>query len=231
LTDHEAFGKHPTWNAEYAFTINDDWTLNAGLGRAFRAPDATDRFGFGGNPGLRPELADEAQFRLQYSPGSGHKVDLEFYMNDIDDLIEFDLQTFELKNIAAAEIRGAQLGYEYRGDNFLFRAEFVKQRANNAVTGERLLRRAEESATLSYTQDVGAHRIGLSLCASGDREDFGGVRLPGYVLADLVAQFNLSNAWTLHARIENMFDTEYQTAADFRMQERGGFVELKYRWN
>ena len=31
LTDHEAFGKHTTWNAEYAFDINNSWTLNAGL--------------------------------------------------------------------------------------------------------------------------------------------------------------------------------------------------------
>ena len=106
----------------------------------------------------------------------------------------------------------------------------VKQRTDNAVTGERLLRRAEETATLSYTQDIGAHRFGASLFASGEREDFGGVELPGYVLANLTAQFNLSNVWALHARIENLLDTEYETAAGFRMQERGAFVELKYRW-
>jgi vitamin B12 transporter len=231
LTDHETFGKHTTWNAEYAFTINDAWALNVGLGHAFRAPDATDRFGFGGSPDLQPELADEAQIGVRYSSDSGHSVDLELYSNNIVDLIEFDLQIFELRNIAEAEIRGAQLGYEYRGDNYVIRADIVKQRADNAITGERLLRRAEESATLSYTQDVGAHRIGVSLFASGDREDFGGIKLSGYVLANLTAQFSLNNAWALHARIENLLDAEYQTAADFRMQERGGFVELKYRWD
>jgi len=93
------------------------------------------------------------------------------------------------------------------------------------------LRRAEESASLSYTQNVGDHRVGLSLFASGDREDFGGVKLPGYVLANLSAQIRLNNAWVLHARVENLLDTEYQTAENFRMQERGGFIELKYRWD
>ena len=44
LTDHDTFGEHVTWNAEYAFALNEQWTLNAGLGHAFRAPDATDRF-------------------------------------------------------------------------------------------------------------------------------------------------------------------------------------------
>ena len=230
-TDHETFDDHVTWNAEYAFEINESWSFTAGIGHAFRAPDATDRYGFGGRPDLRPELADEAQLGLRFVPGNGHRFDLELYRNDIEDLIEFDLETFQLDNIAAAEIRGAQLGYEYRGERFFFRAEAVRQRADNAATGERLLRRAEETATVSYTQDVGAHRFGVSLFASGKREDFGGIELPGYVLANLMAQLNLGDAWALHVRVENLLDTDYETAAGFRMQERGGFVELKYRWN
>ena len=231
LTNHEAFGNQTTWNAEYAFELNDNWTINAGLGHAFRAPDATDRFGFGGNPDLDPELADEAQLGLRYAPGSRHSINIEFYRTDIEDLIEFDLQIFELRNIANAEIRGAQVGYEYRGDRFVVHAEIVKQSADDAVTGNRLLRRAEETASLSYTQDIGAHRIGLAFIASGDREDFGGVTLDGYFLANLTAQFSLGQSWALHARIDNLLDTEYQTAENFRMQERGGFIELKYRWN
>jgi vitamin B12 transporter len=231
LTDHETFGRHTTWNAEYAFELNDNWTLNAGLGHAFRAPDATDRFGFGGNPDLDPEQADEAQFGVRYAPGTGHSVNVEFYANDIDDLIEFDFQTFTLQNIAKAEIRGAQLGYEFRGDRFVVHAAITKQSAEDGTTGERLLRRAEETASLSYTQDIGVHRLGLSLLASGDREDFGGVKLDGYMLANLTAQFALGDAWAIHARVENLLDTKYQTAADYRMQERSGFVELKFRWN
>lgn len=230
LTDHDTFGNHTTWNAEYAFEINGDWRLNAGLGHAFRAPDATDRFGFGGNPDLDPEIADEAQLGLRYAPHSSHRFDLEVYGYDIDDLIEFNLQTFELENIDKAEIRGAQLGYEYHGDGYHLRVEFVKQKANNATTDARLLRRAEESASLSYTQDLGQHRLGLAVLASGDREDFGGVRLDGYVVANLTGQFRLSDAWSLNARIENLLDTAYQTAENFRMQERSGFVELKYHW-
>ena len=231
LTDHETFGRHTTWNAEYAFELNDNWTLNAGLGHAFRAPDATDRFGFGGNPDLDPEQADEAQFGVRYAPGTGHSVNVEFYANDIDDLIEFDFQTFTLQNVAKAEIRGAQLGYEFRGDRFVVHAAITKQSAEDGTTGERLLRRAEETASLSYTQDIGVHRLGLSLLASGDREDFGGVKLDGYMLANLTAQFALGDAWAIHARVENLLDTKYQTAADYRMQERSGFVELKFRWN
>ena len=231
LTDHEAFGNQTTYNAEYGYELTDAWTVRGGLGRAFRAPDATDRFGFGGNPDLEPELADEYQLGMSYKPGNRHSVDFELYANDIEDLIEFDFVTFTLINIDTAEIRGAQFGYEYRGDTFTVRTELLKQRADNKTTGARLLRRAEESLTVSYAQYIGDHRMGVSVLASGDREDFGGVLLPGYVIANLTGQLAISEAWQLNARIENVFDTDYQTAADFRMPERSAFIELKYRWH
>ena len=230
LTDHETFGNETTWNAEYAFDISDRWTLNAGIGHAFRAPDATDRYGFGGNPELMPEVADEMQLGLRFYPGPRHKLSLELYKNDIDDLIEFDLVTFQLRNIGRAEIRGAQIAYEYRGDSFGLRANFVHQKADNATDGVRLLRRAENSLSVTLTRNIGIHRVGLAVLASGDREDFGGTKLESYVLTNLTGQISLGDKWRLNARVENLLDEKYETAAGFPMQERSGFLELKYSW-
>jgi vitamin B12 transporter len=228
LTDHESFGNQATYNIEYGYELTSSWSVRGGLGRAFRAPDATDRYGFGGNPDLEPEISDEYQLGLRYAPGDRHSVDIEFYANDIEDLIEFDFATFTLVNIDSAEIRGVQLGYEYLGDSYSLRTDLVRQQADNTSNDSRLMRRAEESITVSYTQDVGRHRLGLSVLASGDREDFGGVVLPGYVVASLTGQLQLSRNLQLNARVENLLDADYQTAADFRMQGRSAFIELKY---
>ncbi len=230
LTDHDTFGNHVTWNAEYAFALNDRWTLSAGLGHAFRAPDATDRFGFGGNPSLDPEIADEAQAGLSYRPNARHSIDLELYHKDIEDLIEFDLASFELRNIGIAEIRGAELRWEYRGDEYALLASLVRQSADNAVDNLRLPRRAEESLTLKVVRNLGPHRVGLSVLASGDRTDIGDLRLPGYVVANLTGQLAFGDRWRLRARIENLLDAQYETVAGFRMQERSGFVDLSYQW-
>ena len=229
LTDHQTFGPHTTWNVEYALDIGNNWTLNAGAGHAFRAPDATDRFGYGGNPDLSPEIADEAQLGVRYASPNGHSLGFELYANDIDDLIEFDLQSFLLENIDRTRIRGAQLTYDYRGDAFAIHAEAVRQKADDAATGARLLRRAEESGTLSYTLDVGRNRFGISVLASGDRVDLGNVRLAGYALVDLNAELRLGRDFTLNTRIENLLDRDYQTADGFRMPGRGAYVELRYR--
>jgi vitamin B12 transporter len=230
LTDHETFGNHVTWNAEYALTLRDRWTLNAGFGHAFRAPDATDRFGFGGDPALDPEVADEAQVGVSYRPGARHSIDFELYYKDIDDLIEFDLASFQLRNIGRAEIRGAELRWEYRSDGYSLLASLVRQSAENAIEDVRLPRRAEESMTVRFVKNLGSHRLGLSVLASGDRVDIGDLHMAGYVVASLTGQLALGDHWRLNARIENLLDAQYETVAGFRMQERSAFVDLSYQW-
>ena len=229
FTDHETFGNNTTWNAEYGFDLNERWTLNAGIGTAFRAPDASDRYGFGGTVDLDAESAEELQLGAKYQLADRHTLRLEMYANDIENLIDFDFTDFTLQNIGKAEIRGAELGYDYQGENFTLRASLLRQSVQNAETGERLLRRADESLTINYTQNIGRHRIGITVLASGDREDFAAT-LPGYVLANLTGQVRIGDSLQLNARIENILDAEYETASQFRMQERSGFIELKYHW-
>jgi len=228
-TDHDTFGSNVTWNAEYGFDLTDNWSFNAGLGTAFRAPDASDRFGFGGTPDLEAESAEEIQLGTKFQLTDRHAVQLELYSNDIDNLIEFDFTDFTLQNIGKAEIRGAEISYDYQGESFVFRASYLNQTARNADTGERLLRRADESLTVNFTQTVGKYRFGVTVLASGDREDFAAT-LPGYVLANLTGQIRIGGNMQLNARIENILDTEYETASQFRMQERSAFIELKYHW-
>ena len=112
LTDHEAFGRHVTWNAEYAYEFNEAWTVNAGLGHAFRAPDASDRFGFGGNIVLEPELADEIQIGLRFTPNERHRLDFELYSNNIEDLIDFNA-LFSLDDAGLRDTFTPLIGVEY----------------------------------------------------------------------------------------------------------------------
>ena len=229
-TDHETFGGEFTWNAEYAFEVSEALTLGAGAAHAFRAPDATDRYGFGGSTDLRPELADELQLSARVALSPRQSARLELFRNDVEDLIEFDFASFRLRNLAAAEIRGAQLGWRYDGDRYELRADALLQRAENAADGSTLLRRAERSLTVNATRRLGEHALGLSLLASGKREDFAAT-LPGYVLLNLTGQFRLGSNWQVNARIENLLDTDYQTAAPYRMAERSGWLEIRYRWH
>jgi vitamin B12 transporter len=229
-TDHSDFGGETTWNAGYGYAISERWRISAGIGTAFRAPDATDRYGFGGNPELAPETATETQAMLRYTPAANTTFSLELYDKDIDDLIEFDLDAFRLRNIEAAGIRGVQFTWEQRWEDWDLTLSAVRQEVRDASTDARLLRRAEKSASLTANRYFGRHVLGLSLIANGDRAGTGGQTMGGYLLTNLNARVVLGDSWRLTGRVENLFDRDYETAVGYNMAGRSGYLELGYVW-
>ena len=67
--DHETFGSEVTWNAEFGAAFGKGTRLTLSGGKAFRAPDSTDRFGFGGNPDLEPEVSGQVELSVRQKFG------------------------------------------------------------------------------------------------------------------------------------------------------------------
>lgn len=236
--DHETFGRETTWNADYGLDIGSSTRLIASAGTGFRAPDSTDRFGFGGNPDLEPEQSRNYELSLQHHPGEHHQLALSLFRNDIEDLIEFvvlDPNTFEgeNRNVEEARIEGAELSYEYRDDSWRLRTEAIVQNARNLTDDTRLLRRAEESVTVSLVKRLAAFELGFDVLATGDREDFGfpePVKLDSYTLLNLTGRWFVTEGWSVQARLENALDEQYELANGFNTADRSLFVATKYEF-
>jgi vitamin B12 transporter len=236
-TDHETFGSHQTWNAEFGFPLGDSTMLTLAAGRAFRAPDATDLYGFGGNAALDPESSQSYEASIRHDTAGGHRFSLTLFRNEIDDLIEFvvtDFETFdgENRNVERARIDGLEASWRYRGEHWAARATATLQDPRDLVTGERLLRRARENFTLAVSRRIGAHEIAMDLLYAGDREDFGfpQVRMPAYWLANVSASFAVNENWTLLARMENLLDEDYELASGFNTMGRSLFVAARHEF-
>jgi vitamin B12 transporter len=232
-TDHEIFGGQNSWNVEYGLDLSNSLRFTAGAGRAFRAPSSLDLYGYGGNPELEPEVSRNLDFALTQRIGTRHELRAGAFRNRIDDLIEFvftDPDNFvgENRNVDKAEIEGLELGYRYRGDQWRLRTEVTLQDPRNETTGDKLLRRSDRILTMSLVRRLGPHDVGIDILATDSRQDFGGARLAGYVLASLSSRLQLGSHWQFKARIENLLDQDYELADGYRSAGRGFYASLAY---
>jgi len=234
--DHETFGNEVTWNAEFGAGFGSGTRITLSGGSAFRAPDSTDRFGFGGNPDLDPEVSEQVEISVRQKLGDHQQLSLTAFDNHIDDLIDYvivDFNTFEgqNQNIERARIKGVELGYQYHGEAWSTRAELTLQDPRDETTDELLLRRSRESLVLAVNRDVGALDLGMDIAAFGDRKDFGfpeNVTLDSYVLLNATVRYRVTGALTLQGRIENALDEDYTLAQGYRTEGRAYTVGVRY---
>lgn len=232
--EHEAFGGHWTGNAEYGLDVWSGARAVLSAGTGFRAPDATDRFGFGGRPDLQPEESRNLELGLRQA-WTGQTLSLALFDSRIDNLIEFvcfDALCFsgENRNVARARIRGAEAQWRWRAQHWSGGLEAVVQDPVDDSSGERLARRAGKSLSASLVRRAGPFELGTDLLAQGRREDsaFSTTVNAGYALWNLTAGWQAWRGLALQARIENLLDRNYETAAGFAAPGRSGFLTLRY---
>lgn len=234
ITDHERFGQQFSWNIDTGWQLADAWSLRSNIGRAFRAPNATFLYGpFGSNPDLEPEVSLNREIGLTWRASENQRFTLAGFQNDIDDMIDFDLATFTYRNNAEVTIRGIEIGHEWSAGKWRGNTSLTVQEPENALTGKPLLRRAEEVLTIGVQRRFGTVDIGADLLASSERADVDSVTFltitePGYALLNLTANWWITPAWSLSARLENALDADYQSASGYNTANRSGFVTLRY---
>jgi vitamin B12 transporter len=234
--DHETFGTELTWNAEFGAAFDTGTRLTLSGGSAFRAPDSTDRFGFGGNPDLEPEMSRQVEIAVRQKIGARQQMSLSAYDNRIRDLIDYviiDFNTFEgqNQNIQRARIKGVELGYQFNGESWRARAELTLQDPRNETTTQRLLRRSRESLMLAVNRDVGPLDVGVDVAAFGNRKDFGfpdNLTMDSYALVNATLRYRVNGALTLQGRLENLLDEDYVLAQGYRTEGRSYTVGVRY---
>jgi vitamin B12 transporter len=235
-TESDVFGGVDTWNVSWGMQLTAALSISAGAGRGFRAPSTADLYAYGGNPALEPEVSRSWDAMLRYRPAGVYELTLGVFRTDIDELIQYvDPDGFtgpepgRNENVGDARIRGVEMGWQAHWPRWHLRAGAVLQDPEDADTGETLFRRARRTASLTIDRLLGAHQLGLQVLASDARRDFGGVRLAGYVLANLTARIALGSSMELRARLENLLDQDYELVDGYNSPGRGLYAGLS--WN
>lgn len=216
-TDDSQFGGHDTWNLGVSHQLWNDAVLDLSAGTGYRSPTFNDLYGYGSNPGLKPEVSHSMQAGLHLGLGTGGQLHLSAYQQQIDDLIEtvlVDPSTYRYQNLNVqhARIRGLTLGWSWLRGGMDLGLDATWQNPLNLSTGQRLLRRASQSYQARMTYDNGRWQLGSDWVYSGCRDDFGGQTLAAYMLGNFTVRLRINRAWTVKVSIDNLLNTNYVPA-------------------
>lgn len=232
--DNDQFDTANTGNAAFGWQVTPLVRLVASWGRAFKAPTFNELyFPFFGNPNLRPEESHTVELGLNGNLGPV-TWGVNIFQSKVDDLISFDATTFAPANIGKARINGIELSVAGRLLETDLSASFTgldpRNRGAGANLDKLLPRRPKHSLRVDVDRSIGDFAVGGTLLAEGYRyDDLANTRrLGGFGTVDLRARYNFYKAWTLQARIENLLDKSYETAAYFNQPGRSAFVTLRY---
>ena len=234
--DNEAYGEEVTGSLALGYDLDDSHTLRASVGTAFRAPTFNDLFWpNSGNPDLNAETSETVEVGLRGSYQSWY-WDLAAYQTDLDDMIAWaptDSGLWAPQNIAEARIRGIELSAGAQIDDWTLAAALTwldPENRSGANAGNRIQRRAGQSARFDVDRELGDWSLGGSWILQGDRYDDAANedRISGFGLVNLRAGWAFAPMWSARLTVENAFDKEYETARDYINAGRAAFVSVHF---
>ncbi len=239
--DNSQFGDKTTGAIGYAYAFAPGWRVSGAYGTAFKAPTFNQLYfppGFGcpafGNPNLRPESSENAEAGVRYERGP-HAAGVIAYRNRITDLIvaaAIPGNPFcqRAENVQDAKIAGVTLTYGLFLAGWTVRASADFQDPKNETLDKQLPFRAREHGALSVARALGPWQAGIEIVASGPRyNDVANTqRLAGYELVNLFGEYRVERDWTLFARVNNLFDRNYQLVRGFATPGFNVFAGVRY---
>ena len=244
VDDHRAYGTKATLSANAAWRIGDATIIRASYGEGFKAPTLYQLFSIYGTITLRPETAQSVDAGVEQTfVGGALRVGITAFQRDVTNQIDFafappraDRPFGYYANIARTRSRGIEAFVEARPTpDLTFSANYSLIDAKDRATGEALLRRPRHSVNASIDWTGTPVKLGADIRLASDSRDFDFVTfdptsLDGYALVTLRAALPIGERLEVYGRIENLFDTGYETVSGYGNYGRNAHVGVRARF-
>jgi vitamin B12 transporter len=254
--DNSDFADIGTFRVSFAQELPISGTvLSAAYGTGHKAPTFSERYGFFsngglpfiGNENLEPEQSHGYEIGIRQTLWAGRASLGATYFNEkltdeIDGFVFDGIGIFTAANRAGTSRReGVELSTRVAlTEQLAVNGSYTYLDATELSNGLRLdeVRRPHHQGALSANWRGLAERLTLDahLTHNGKRDDLtflpptfaGRTELAAYTLAGISAAYQITKSVALTARVENLFDDEYQDVFDFQTEGVSGFVGFKF---
>jgi vitamin B12 transporter len=246
IDHHSKFGTAVTYRIAPAFVLWKTGTkFKVTFGTGFKSPSLYYLFDPQyGNPGLSPEknFGWDAGIE-QYFWSDGFSIGATYFSNNFSNMFGFDPVTFKTININKAETNGLEIFVKAMPfselelkTNYTFTNALDKS-AGSADYDKKLIRRPAHKAGFyfSYTF-LNRFNINSEIIYVGNREDtdfstFSRVVLKDYTIVNISARYDVFSFFSLNARIENLFDKQYEEIYGYGTPGLSAYAGLKLTIN
>ncbi len=228
--DHSTFGGEGTYALAYGYQLTPHWRAQASYGTSFKAPSLYQLYDqFSGNAQLAPEEGRNREAAIVWEKGL-HTASATYYLNRVENLIDFSLATFKFENVSKARLEGVTLAYAGRFRDLSLRASYDWLDATNENTDLRLGRRARNNVLVGLSRSWGALETGLEWVASDQRYNTNSEtgEMGGYGLVNLTGRYAISKTLAVEGRINNLFDKDYELVQGYNTPGFNAFVGIRY---
>ncbi len=228
--DHSRFGNESTHALGYGYQLSPQWRLQGSYATSFKAPSLYQLYDqYSGNAGLEAEKGKNREVALVWERGM-QSASATWYLNRIDDMIDWSFATWRYLNVSKARLEGVTLAWSGRVGDWALHASYDWLDATNEDTGLRLGRRARNTLVLGADRSRGALTGGIELAAASARHDSNSETgsLGGYGLLNLNARYALSRSLSIEGRIDNLFDRDYELSRGYNTLGRSAFIGIRY---
>ncbi|CAM3910540.1 Vitamin B12 transporter BtuB precursor [Vibrio aerogenes CECT 7868] len=236
--DHnQEFGGRATYNLGAGYQFIPEFGLKLNYGTAFKAPNLYQQYDpTYGETNLKSEKSKNAEISFEGDiQGIGWSVSA--YNYKIDNLIDYNPSTFVYMNVdGETNIKGVEFTSEFNTGiiQHQISAEYKHAEDEN---GQQLQRRAKEmykwNALISFSQldwSVSYQFVGERPDVDYSSYPYNNIVLGGYSLVDTAVSYYASESVTINARIDNLFDKEYETAKGYVSPERAYYLNIRYQF-
>jgi vitamin B12 transporter len=236
--DSSQYGGKTTGAVAVGYQFAPSFRMTAGGSTGFKPPTFNDLyFPNFSDPTLQPETSRNVEigaYLYGTALGGTWEARAIAFRNKVSELIVLQCDAaFNClpQNVARARLEGVTLGFNARFGATTIAASLDFSNPEDEATGLLLPRRARQHGALTVGHAIGPVQLGAEVVASSYRYDnvANTRRLAGYGILNLTAEWEIAKEWTAFARANNVFDRDYQLAADFSTGGATVFAGLRWR--
>jgi vitamin B12 transporter len=240
LDDHSRFGTQHSLRAALAWRPDAQTVIRASVGQGSRAPSLFELFSDNGNPNLSPESSLSVELGIQRQMGPWGLGATAFWIQ-VDDLIGFDggsvvcASPFGCYEQVPGQTttQGVELTASYDITDRIGAFGSYTYTDTETATGARLTRVPRHQLSLGLAGELDDRwRFSVTGVGAADTpvSAFAPYPLDDYFVVNGSVGYQVADRVEAYLRVDNLFDTQYQTSPGYGTSDRAVYLGLRARY-